>query len=317
MRPHRVDEPGTRWMITNRGIAKRAVFETRHDVERFCELLAEVVELGLLEVCAFVFMTTHFHLLLESTTGEISRAMRLVGNGFVRWFNRSRKRDGPLFAGRFHGRVIRDDAHWLNALRYIDLNPVRARMCRIPSDHPFGSARAYRFDCGPDWLARAPVERVVTESLGLAAFDPTLYDAFACAVDQEANAHLIERLERSPHHAAPPLSDLIRTAVRLLSRDPPRGPARTLDRDVETGLLRDAAGLQITEVADMLGLARSTVTVALRRHEGWMRDVPRYHDAVARALQSAVRRTLEPRRHALALPARIAPVGAAADPGAR
>ena len=92
MRPHRVDEPGTRWMITNRGIAKRAVFETRQDVERFCELLAEVVELGLLEVRALVFMTTHLHLLLESTTGEISRAMRLVGNGFVRWLHRRLRR---------------------------------------------------------------------------------------------------------------------------------------------------------------------------------------------------------------------------------
>ncbi len=143
MRRRRRDHPGADWLITNRGIAKRAVFETRQDVERFYEALREVVELGLIEVHAFVFLTTHFHLLVRSVDGEISRAMKLVMNAYVRWFNRSRKRDGPLFATRFHGSLIKDPEHWVAALRYVDLNPVRARMCELPSDHPFGSARSW------------------------------------------------------------------------------------------------------------------------------------------------------------------------------
>jgi len=113
MRSPRDDYPGASCLITNRGIAKRAVFETRLDVEHFSAALARVVALGLVEVDAFAFLTTHFHLLLRRLTGEISLAMKLVTNELVRWFNRARKRDGPLFAGRFDGRRIDDGASGL------------------------------------------------------------------------------------------------------------------------------------------------------------------------------------------------------------
>ena len=88
MRSPRDDYPGASWLITNRGIAKRAVFETRLDIERFCAALTRVVALGLVEVDAFVFPTTHFHLILRSLIGEISLAMKLLTNEFVRWFGR-------------------------------------------------------------------------------------------------------------------------------------------------------------------------------------------------------------------------------------
>ena len=124
MRPLREDHPDKDWLITNRGLAKRAVFERRQDVERFYAALAKVVAMGLVEIHAFVFLTTHFHLLLRSLVGEISLAMKLVTNEFVRDFNRTRKRDGSLFAGRFHGRGIEDPGHWEAALRYPDTGGV-------------------------------------------------------------------------------------------------------------------------------------------------------------------------------------------------
>ena len=142
MHKPRDDYPGADWLITSRGLSKRAVFETRQDVEHFSDGLARVADLGLVEVDAYVFMTTHFHLLLRSLTGDISLAMKLLLNEFVRWFNRARRRDGSLFSGRFDGRRIDDGQYWRAALRYIDLNPVRAKMCALPSDHLFGSARA-------------------------------------------------------------------------------------------------------------------------------------------------------------------------------
>jgi hypothetical protein len=192
----------------------------------------------------------------------------------------------------------------------------------------------------------------VTDACYPRPYDPARYDAFACAVDVHANAYLVERLTESPDRPAPPLTDLVRTAEmrqqgwmewkaaladgmaigtaflpphaalraarvveRLLSRNPVRGVSRTLSRDVAVGVLRYASGQQITEIADRLQLARSTVARALERHDAWMEDAPRYHDTVARALQNAVRRTLGPRRHALVLPMRMASVGADVDPG--
>ena len=86
MRAPRNDHPGANWLITNRGLAKRAVFETRKDVERFYEALCRIAVLGLIEIDAFVFLTNQLHLLLRSMTGEISLAMKLVANEFVRWW---------------------------------------------------------------------------------------------------------------------------------------------------------------------------------------------------------------------------------------
>jgi len=330
------------WLISNRGLAKRAVFETRRDVERFSEALAKVIAKGLIEVHAFVFVTTHFHLLLRSLAGEISLAMKLVTNEFVRGFNRTRKRDGPLFVGRFHGRRIEDVAHWDAALRYVDLNPVRAKMCAIPSEHPYGSARAYRFETGPSWLSRGRVIEALGDALRPAAYEPALYDELACSADAETNAYLIERLARSPQRAAPPLTDLIRiaslrqqgwmewkaaladgtrvgtaflppreaartarTVARMLKRDPlPVGRAQT-ERDLVVGLLRTSAGRTIAEVATDLSVARSTVHAAERRYRAWMQKSTRYSNLVARALQNAVRRAFPPPRHPLALRTRV------------
>jgi REP element-mobilizing transposase RayT len=339
MYPPRDDFRQADWLITNRGIAKRAVFETRQDVERFCEAIAKVIAEGLVEVHAFVFLTTHFHLLVRSLSGDISLTMKLVTNEFVRWFNRSRKRDGSLFARRFHGRRIDDAAHWEAALRYIDLNPVRAGMCAVPSDHPYGSASAYRFGTGPSWLTRERVSAIVAGAFAPSPYSPELYDRYACSADPSANAYVIERLARDPRRAAPPLTDLIRTAslrqqgwmewkaaladgmrvgtaflppqettraarvvARLLGREGPPFRRATLERDLAAGLLRSAAGRTITEIGEDLHVARSTARAALRRHDGWMNTSPRYSSVVARALQSAVRRALPPPAHPFELP---------------
>jgi len=95
-RARREDHPGRRWHLYNRGIAKRAVFETARDAEYFLALIGAAVAAGLIEVHAFSRMTTHFHLLACSVAGDVSAAMQRIVNPFVRWFNRTRKRDGPL-----------------------------------------------------------------------------------------------------------------------------------------------------------------------------------------------------------------------------
>jgi REP element-mobilizing transposase RayT len=327
MRPRRVDEPGAWWLITNRGLAKRPVFETEQDVERFLGFLGEAVARGEIEVHAFTIMTNHFHLLVRSLRGRISEAMGRVTNSYVRWFNRSRRRDGPLFRGRFDGRRIRDPAQWEAALRYIDRNPVRARMVERASDHPHGSARAYRFGTGPEWLARGEVEHVVRDAFARERFVPSDIDRFAAAADDEVVAHLIEHAQRSPRRPLPALADLVRSAsdrqqgwmewktvladamtpgtaflspraarraarvaaraLRARSRPPSRSD---VERDLEAALLRHAAGLTLREIADELVLSPSAIEGALRRHELRMTDVVGYDELVTRALRSAVRK---------------------------
>lgn len=338
MYPPREDFCGADWLITNRGIAKRAVFETRQDVERFCEAIAKVVAMGLIEVHAFVFLTTHFHLLLRSLLGEISLSMKLITNDFVRWFNRSRRRDGSLFARRFHGRRL-DDDRWETALRYVDLNPIRAKMCQVPSDHPFGSARAYRFETWPRWLEKRRVIAIVAGAFAPDPYDARRYDEYISRGDAIANAYLVERWREDPRREAAPLHDLIRSAslrqqgwmawkaaladglrvgtaflpphealraarvaARLLGRDDLPFGRSSWQRDLAAGLLRGASGRTIAEIARDLRVARSTASSAVRRHGTWMSTSVRYADVVSRALQSAVRRALPPPAHPGELP---------------
>ncbi|MCB9829599.1 MAG: transposase [Planctomycetes bacterium] len=128
----------------NRGIARRPVFQTQADARRFLALLTCCSRNGSLRVYAYVLMMSHFHLLVRSLDGNLSRSMGKVLNAYVRSFNRSRHRDGPLFRGRFLSCPVRSRSHERTIIRYIDQNPVDARIVSQPHLYRFGSARELR-----------------------------------------------------------------------------------------------------------------------------------------------------------------------------
>ena len=136
----------------NRGIAKRTIFETAADYRYFISRLAYASRRGEIEVHSFVLMSTHYRLLVRSPTGQLSEAMRRIQNEYVRYFNRTRKRDGSLFRGRF--RSIRVDSlrYRVTLVHYIDFNPVKARICTVPWDYAYGSAIRFAPGMIPKWL---------------------------------------------------------------------------------------------------------------------------------------------------------------------
>ncbi|MEX1024415.1 MAG: transposase [Planctomycetota bacterium] len=155
----RIDAPGCWHHVGNRAIAKRPYFESRSDQRAFLALLAKQVRAGRFEVHAYCLMTTHFHLLVRSPIGELSEAMRRLQSAYARHFNRRQKRDGPLIRGRFFSKRVETDSYRGAVVRYIDANPVRARMVATAAEYEFGSARAYLGDRRPRWLRTDWVER--------------------------------------------------------------------------------------------------------------------------------------------------------------
>lgn len=150
----RHDEPGAWHHVMNRGIARRTMFERRRDIRYFLSRVARTVRDGQLEVHAYCILTTHYHMLVRSPIGELSTAMQRIQNSYVRWFNRTRRRDGPLIRSRFLSKRVRTLQYRTKLVRYIDDNPVQAGLKPHTLMYEHGSARHHVSTRAPKWLSR-------------------------------------------------------------------------------------------------------------------------------------------------------------------
>lgn len=212
-RQPRDDAPDQWHHLMNRGVAKRTLFESEDDLRYFLSRLAREVRAGRLELHAFCVLTTHFHLLVRSPEGELSAAMQHAQNEYARWFNRSRRRDGPLFRGRFRSKPVQSLAYRELLVRYIDANAVSAGLVASAELYPYGSARWYATIRGPIWLERSWVERTVCRHAGLERYDPTHYPASFGPRGSASSTQLVERRLLRPGIEPDPLDELLQSAT--------------------------------------------------------------------------------------------------------
>jgi len=126
-RPLRIEIPGAWYHVTARGNERRPIFRGDRDFARLVEILEETVGRFGLRLHGYVLMANHYHLILETPRGNLSRAMQWLGLSYSAWFNRRHHRSGHLFQGRFNA-VIVDPKEWgLILSRYVHLNPLRIR----------------------------------------------------------------------------------------------------------------------------------------------------------------------------------------------
>jgi len=118
-RPLRIEYPGAYYHVMNRGLSHVEVFVEDRDREQFFILIGELTRLWGVRVYAYCLMDTHYHLLLQTPKGELSRAMRHLDGIYTLRFNRSRGRDGPLFRGRYKAILIDAEEYFLAVARYI------------------------------------------------------------------------------------------------------------------------------------------------------------------------------------------------------
>jgi REP element-mobilizing transposase RayT len=212
-RKRREDEAGSWHHVINRGQAHRPVFEGAADIRKFLAELARAVRRGEIEVHAWCVLTTHYHLLIYSPCGKLSKAMQRVLSAFVQRFNRTRERDGALFRGRFYSKRVKSESYRWQVVRYIDGNPVDAKLCDEPCAYPWGSARQYARPRGPRWLRREWVEGEVAARANRSRYDPADYPR---AFDPELHAlrqELVDsRWAHGSHDARDDLDSLLSMA---------------------------------------------------------------------------------------------------------
>jgi REP element-mobilizing transposase RayT len=160
-RPLRLEFNDALYHVTSRGNERRPIFRTIRDRQTFLLFLGMAAERFCWSVTAWVLMTNHFHLVLQTPEPNLSKGMQWLNSAYANWFNRIHGRCGHLFQGRFKAFLIDGERYFADVLRYVVLNPVRAKMCERPEEYRWSSYRATAgLEEAPDWLDLAPVHRL-------------------------------------------------------------------------------------------------------------------------------------------------------------
>lgn len=142
-RPLRIEYPDAWYHVMNRGRRGENIFEDKKDYLMFLEVLQESIVLFGCRFTAFCLMPNHYHILVQTPRGNVSRVMRHVNGIYTQRFNRCHDFDGQLFRGRFKSVLIEGDSHLLEVLRYIHRNPLRAEISGSVAKYPWSSHHAY------------------------------------------------------------------------------------------------------------------------------------------------------------------------------
>lgn len=142
-RPLRIEYPGAFYHVLNRGLERREIFKGPKDYESFFFRSLEIHKRFKVIFHAYSLMPNHYHLMVETPEGNLSRAMRHLDGVYTQGFNQRYKRVGPLFQGRYKAVLVEKESYSLELSRYIHLNPVKAGIVKRPEDHPHSSFRHY------------------------------------------------------------------------------------------------------------------------------------------------------------------------------
>ena len=281
-RPLRIEFPGALYHVTSRGNAKEPIFIDDEDRGRFFDTLSVVVERFEWLCHAYCLMTNHYHLLIETPNGNLSRGMRELNGVYTQGFNQRYRRVGHLFQGRYKAILVEKNHHLLSLCRYVVLNPVRIGLVKRPEQWKWSS---YRGTIGlvkkpsfltDDWMlsqfdgrkriAREKYRRFVMEGIDeespWEALKGQIFygtDEFigqlSGLLDDKGNMKEVPRLQR--YVGRPSLSDLFRGK---------KGKGRKAeDETIDAAYVR--YGYTMREIAEHLGLHYATISRAIKRLE--------------------------------------------------
>lgn len=140
-RPLRVQYPGAVYHLTSRGNERKDVFKDDQDRQNFLDTLARTSSRYNWVCHAYCLMINHYHLLIETLSGNLALGMRQLNGVYTQAFNRRHGRTGHLFQGRYKAILIQKESHLLEVCRYVVLNPVGAGIVGRPDSWPWSSYR--------------------------------------------------------------------------------------------------------------------------------------------------------------------------------
>jgi putative transposase len=141
-RPIRPKLAGGIHHVTSRGNDRQSVFRDDADRTRYMGGLRDVVNRYGWRCLTYCLLDNHVHLLVMTPEPTLGVGMQRLNGRYAQRFNARHGRSGHVWQGRYHSELVRRDAHLLEAVRYIALNPVRAGLCETPEAWRWSGHRA-------------------------------------------------------------------------------------------------------------------------------------------------------------------------------
>lgn len=142
-RTSRIAIGGEVYHVINRANARLTIFNTKEDYQLFEKLLLEIKELVDMRILAYVIMPNHFHLVLyPKKDGDLTAFMQRVSNSHTRKVHALTKTNGSghLYQGRYKSFLVESNNYLLALMKYVERNPVRAKLSSVCEDWQWGSA---------------------------------------------------------------------------------------------------------------------------------------------------------------------------------
>jgi len=129
--------------VTQRGNYRQSVFEDPEDRVKYLELIKEYSTKYGLKIYAYCLMSNHVHFIaVPEREDSLSMTFKYAHMRYSQYFNRKHHRTGHLWQGRFFSCPL-DQEHAISAVKYVERNPVRAKMVELPWDYEWSSARTH------------------------------------------------------------------------------------------------------------------------------------------------------------------------------
>jgi len=142
-RPLRPIADGLIYHVIDRGNNRQPVFLDEGDYLAFLKALGDLKERKQFELYGYSLMGNHFHLLLRPRAASVSRIMQSLLVSHTQRYHRFHRSGGHVWQGRFKSPVIQDDEHLLTVLRYIEANPLRAKLVERAGEYRWSSFREH------------------------------------------------------------------------------------------------------------------------------------------------------------------------------
>ena len=277
VRPLRIEFPGATYHVTSRGNRQEDIFADDDDRRLFLQLLGAALLRGQAQLLAYCLMSNHYHLVLQTARANLSAVMRQINGTYTQRYNFKHGKAGHLFQGRYKAILVDREAYLLEVCRYVELNPLRAKLLKDPSHWPWSSLRAHLgLVDAPAWLDTQQLSalmlgRAATGARDLRAAQSRYQQLLASARDvrlwqiglrQQVYLGDDAFVARTQAHAAP--ANLRSTTVPGVQRSTPMSIAQWLKRGPERSEAFARAhregGHSMTAIAGEAGLSLGRVS---------------------------------------------------------